>query len=70
MHLIRPMATTHSVDTEQRLVELHFHCHDDCHISVEVPKEATIAPLGWYMLFIVDHHGIPSVAKWVLLTRP
>jgi len=70
VHLIRPMATTHSLDTEQRLVELHFHCHDDCHISVEVPKEATIAPLGWYMLFIVDHHGIPSVAKWVLLTRP
>ena len=36
----------------------------------EVPKEATIAPLDWYMLFIVDHHGVPSVAKWVLLTRP
>jgi len=69
VHLIRPMATTHSLDTEQRLVELRFHRHDGCRLSVEAPTEATLAPPGWYMLFIVDHHGVPSVAKWVHLTH-
>jgi Domain of unknown function (DUF1929) len=61
--------TTHSLDTEQRLVELRFHRHDGCRFTVEAPTEATLAPPGWYMLFIVDHHGVPSFAKWVHLTR-
>jgi hypothetical protein len=70
VHLIRPMATTHSLDTEQRLVELHFHHGDGCRLSIEAPTEATLAPPGWYMLFIVDHDGVPSVGKWIHLTRP
>jgi hypothetical protein len=68
VHLIRPMTTTHSLDTEQRLVELRFHQRDGCRLSVEAPTEATLAPPGWYMPFIVDHHGVPSVAKSVQLT--
>jgi plastocyanin len=68
VQLIRPMATTHSVDTEQRLVDLHFHRHDGCRLSVEAATEPTLAPPGWYMLFIVDDQNVPSVAKWIHLT--
>ncbi len=70
VQLIRPMATTHSVDTEQRVVDLHFHRHDGCRLSVEAPTEPTLAPPGWYMLFIVDDQNVPSVAKWIHLSHP
>lgn len=70
VHLIRPMATTHSVDSEQRLVELRFHRRHGCRLAVEAPTQATIAPPGWYMLFIVNHHDVPSVARWVHLAMP
>ncbi|MBH0244098.1 DUF1929 domain-containing protein, partial [Streptomyces cavourensis] len=34
-------------------------------VSVTVPDDATLVPPGWYMLFVTDTDGIPSVAKWV-----
>ena len=68
VHLIKPMATTHSCDTEQRLVDLEFKRHHFCHLEACVPREPNLAPPGWYMLFIVNRRGVPSVAKWVHLS--
>ena len=68
MHLIRPMATTHSSDTEQRLVDLKFEHKGFCRLKAVVPQERNIAPPGWYMLFIVNSRDIPSIAKWVHLS--
>ena len=34
-------------------------------LTATIPKEHNIAPPGWYMLFITDERGVPSVAKWV-----
>jgi len=45
-----------------------FKSSDFCHIRAEVPHEQNIAPPGWYMLFVVNREGVPSVAKWVHLT--
>lgn len=67
VQIIRPMATTHSWDSNQRLVDIPFKPHGLCHIEAQVQREATIAPPGWYMLFITDRRGIPSVAKWIHL---
>lgn len=67
VQLIRPMATTHSCDTEQRLVDLPIRYRGFCKLQVKVPREANLAPPGWYMLFITSQQGIPSVAKWVHL---
>ncbi|HXU37452.1 MAG TPA: LodA/GoxA family CTQ-dependent oxidase [Blastocatellia bacterium] len=67
VQLIRPMATTHSCDTEQRLVDLKFKVTGFCKLKAVLPREANLAPPGWYMLFIVDHQGVPSVASWVHL---
>ncbi len=68
--LVRPMATTHSDDTSQRLVDLPIVCRDACSLAVEVTDNPNLAPPGWYMLFVVDDCGIPSVALWVHLDRP
>ena len=68
VHLIRPMATTHSLDTEQRLVDLPINSTTDTAINVTVPNNPNLAPPGWYMLFITDNNRIPSVASWVQLT--
>jgi hypothetical protein len=68
VELIWPMATTHSCETGQRVVDLEFKARDFCHLNVNVLSEQNIAPPGWYMLFLVNKRGIPSVAKWVQLT--
>lgn len=68
VHLIRPMATTHSCDTEQRLVELKIENKSFCKLKAVVPQERNIAPPGWYMLFIANNRHVPSVAKWIHLT--
>ena len=68
VELIWPMATTHSCETGQRVVDLEFKAHDFCHLHVNVLSEQNIAPPGWYMLFLVNKLGVPSVAKWVQLT--
>jgi hypothetical protein len=66
--LLRPGATTHSADNEQRLVDVAFTARDDGQISVHLPGDAALAPPGWYMLFAVDVAGVPSSAAWLQLS--
>jgi hypothetical protein len=68
--LIRPSATTHSCDTEQRLVDLPMlgrHGNGNS-FSVSVTNNRNIAPPGWYMLFVTNTAGVPSTASWVQLS--
>lgn len=73
--LIRPSANTHSCDTEQRLVDLPIMARTRTSLTVTVPSTASravvskgnLAPPGYYMLFITDNNGIPSVASWIHL---
>ncbi len=67
VQLIRPMAVTHSDDCSQRLVDLPIQHRDLCHLHVAVTRNPNLAPPGWYMLFITDEAGVPSVAEWVHL---
>jgi hypothetical protein len=66
--LIRPGSTTHSNDCEQRLVDLTFQVAGAATLDVTVTNEPNLAPPGWYMLFITNQGGVPSVARWVHLT--
>jgi FtsP/CotA-like multicopper oxidase with cupredoxin domain len=66
--LIRPMATTHSCDTQQRLVDLPFTVLSPDAIQVTIPNERSLAPPGWWMLSVVDTKRRPSDAYWVHLT--
>lgn len=62
--LIRPSAVTHVTDVQQRSIALGLHQHDG-KLLLSIPSEATLVPPGDYMLFLVDKHGVPSVARWV-----
>lgn len=67
-HLVKCGVTTHSFNCEQRLVDLPIAARAATSLRVSVPGNRNLAPPGWYMLFIVDTNGIPSVATWVHLT--
>jgi hypothetical protein len=67
-HLMKGGVTTHSFDCEQRLVDLPIVSRDAASLRLAVPTNRNLAPPGWYMLFIVDTKGVPSVATWVHLT--
>jgi hypothetical protein len=66
--LVRPTAVSHSSDPNQRLVDLPFTATGNG-IQFSVTGNQNLAPPGWYMLFVVDGNGVPSVAKWVHLSN-
>jgi hypothetical protein len=66
--LIRPGATTHSADGEQRLIDLPIQLTGAGTAELRLPVRATIAPPGWYLLFVVDGAGRPSDGAWIHLT--
>jgi hypothetical protein len=66
--LIAPGLTTHSFNGTQRLVDVPFTVTSPNTLNAAIPNERNIAPPGWYMLFLTDNNGVPSVASWVLLS--
>ena len=64
--LIRPGAVTHSVDMAQRAIPLDLSAEADG-LTLHTPRNATVAPPGYYMLFVLNADGVPSVASWVKL---
>ena len=65
--LMRPGAPTHAFDMEQRLVAMNFTAGSGL-LNVTAPPNGNIAPPGYYMLFILNSSGVPSVAQFVQLT--
>ena len=70
--LVRPMAVTHQTDTEQRVLEMFFlHDHTQPNrLVLTAPLGGyprSLAPQGYYMLFILNRDGVPSVAEWIYL---
>jgi len=68
--LVRPMAVTHQTDTEQRVIELPFKRLGHNKVRAEAPDGAyphSLAPQGYYMLFVLDGNGTPSPARWIYL---
>ena len=62
--LMRLGTTTHAVDTDQRYVPLSFTAGAGA-LTVTGPPNVNVAPGGYYMLFLVDANGVPSVAASV-----
>lgn len=67
VNLIRPMATTHGLETEQRLVDVPINSKTSNSLSVTVPNNRNLAPPGFYMLSITNNDNVPSVARWIQL---
>jgi PKD repeat protein len=64
--LVRPGAATHAFDMEQRLVGLSYTVGSGV-LNVTAPPNGNIAPPGYYMLFVLNTAGVPSVARFVKL---
>ncbi|MEU3354387.1 galactose oxidase-like domain-containing protein [Streptomyces sp. NPDC037389] len=68
VQLMRPMATTHSTDSQQRLLDIPFTVNGLCELTITLTDKPNLAPPGWWMLTIVDHNRLPSCARWVHLS--
>lgn len=64
--LVRPSATTHADDFDQRYVDLPFTLGSGT-ITATTPANGSQAPPGYYMLVIVNSNGIPSVMPFLRL---
>jgi Domain of unknown function (DUF1929)/IPT/TIG domain len=62
--LARAGAPTHAFDMDQRLVGLSF-IQGSGMLTVTGPPNGNIAPPGYYMLFLLNSSGVPSVAAFV-----
>jgi hypothetical protein len=62
--VIKAGSPTHQIDTDQRSVPLRFTAGSGV-LTVQAPSNGNLAPPGYYMLFIVNGSGVPSVALWL-----
>src|SRR5437667_9450070 len=66
---MRNGAVTHAFDMDQRYVGLSFTAGTGV-LNVTGPPNGNIAPPGYYMLFILNSAGVPSVATMVQVSLP
>jgi hypothetical protein len=60
-------STTHTFDMAQRYMKLSFTQATNG-LNVTMPANANIAPPGYYMLFVLNGSGVPSVAKIIQIS--
>ena len=78
--MVRPMAVTHQTDTEQRVIQLSHVLSGPGTRTVTAPDGSvypyggpagghshSIAPKGYYMVFVLNNQGVPSEGKFVFL---
>ncbi|HWM89687.1 MAG TPA: galactose oxidase-like domain-containing protein [Thermoanaerobaculia bacterium] len=60
--LIRLSSVTHGFNQDQRIVRLSFD-EADGGLAVTAPSDPNLCPPGYYMLFLLNGSGVPSVAS-------
>jgi len=65
--LVRNGTVTHAFGMDQREVEVAFTAQSGA-LTVTAPPNGNIAPPGYYMLFLLNSSGVPSVATFVQLS--
>jgi hypothetical protein len=65
--LMRNGSSTHAFDMDQRYVGLSFSA-GSASLTVTAPPNSSIAPPGFYMMFLLNNAGVPSIAAMVQLT--
>ena len=63
---IRFSTTTHSTNTDQRMIELDIIGRNADSLALRAPENGALAPPGNWMLFVLAD-GVPSVAKVIKL---
>jgi hypothetical protein len=62
--LVSPGAVTHEVNMSQMFADLTFTATTGG-LNVDMPANANIAPPGYYMVFLINANGVPSVASFI-----
>ncbi|MGC2696262.1 MAG: carboxypeptidase regulatory-like domain-containing protein [Candidatus Angelobacter sp.] len=65
--LLRAASTTHTNDMSQRFQRLSF-TKTSTGLNVIMPANANLAPPGYYLLFILNGAGVPSVGSMVQIS--
>ena len=60
--LIKTGSVTHSVNLEQRFLELPF-TKSSTSLTAQLPARASDTPPGWYHLFVLNAAGVPSRSR-------
>jgi hypothetical protein len=63
--LVKAGSVTHSNNFDQRYVDLTYQSDGSGGLTATSPPDSNHAPPGWYMLFILNTSGVPSVASWI-----
>ncbi|WP_363800143.1 galactose oxidase-like domain-containing protein [Lysobacter firmicutimachus] len=63
--LVRMSATTHSINTDQRLLEVGFSTGANGTYELTAPANGNLAPPGYYMLFAISQDGVYSQSSIV-----
>jgi hypothetical protein len=58
-------SVTHAFNMNQRYVPLSISNKTSTTLTVTSPANANLAPPGYYMLFVVNSSGVPSVARMI-----
>ncbi|KAF5628787.1 sialidase-1 [Fusarium sp. NRRL 52700] len=66
--LVRYGTATHTVNTDQRRIPLTLANAGKNSYSFQVPSDPGIALPGYWMLFVMDKNGVPSVASTIKVT--
>ena len=67
--LIRTPSVTHAFDQNQRFQWLNFTAGSGS-LTVQAPADGNVAPPGYYLLFVDNGNGVPSVASFVRIPAP
>jgi len=62
--LVKSGSMSHSFNMDQRFLDLTFNA-SGTHVMVQAPTHAGEAPPGFYLLFVFNEAGVPSVGKIV-----
>ena len=62
--MVRMGSVTHNIDMDQRFMPLSMQ-QQAGGVRVGGPANANVAPPGWYMVFLVNGSGVPSVGQIV-----
>ena len=68
--LMRLPSVTHSLNFDQRRVVLNPLAPSTTNLTLTVPTSSNICPPGYYMLFVMNSSGVPSVSKFIKVTVP
>ena len=66
--LVRLAAATHGFDQNQRYVPLNFADTTNA-LDINAPADGNVAPPGYYMLFLVNNDGVPTVGEYIRVSE-